>query len=163
MFSQICSVQHKKCLCDAFSNSSPWIVSYNAEDLQCRAEPQYRPPGRVSPSLDLQILYMELDWYVLQHGESCPYWGQDDESETLKREPVLSYGEKSKLSKTPLSQGWDTGWTRIYEENHSMWVSLCASPPPGFLSLHGFSRTCLLTFFLPLVCFLTALPVICPF
>lgn len=102
-----------------------------------------------------------IDWYVHQHGKLPvlrPRWWEWD----FKAESLFSViGEKSKLSKTPLSQGWDTGWTRIYEENHSMWVSLCASsswvplPSTFFSPAHAFSlfpTSCLFSHSLPGIC-----------
>lgn len=88
-----------------------------------------------------------IDRYVHQCGKLPvlrPIWWDWD----LKAESLFSVtGEKSKLFKTPPIQGWDTGWTRIHEENRSSRVSLCASsswlPLP---STFFFSHTCLLTF-----------------
>lgn len=120
--------------------------------MSCR---QYRPPWKSEPFSWPTDSVHGIDWYVHQHGKLPvlrPRWWEWD----FKAESLFSVtGEKSKLSKTPLSQGWDTGWTRIYEENHSMWVSLCASsswlPLPSTVFLPHMPSH----FFLPLVCFLT--------
>lgn len=106
------------------SNKLPWIVSYNAEDLQCRAGSA--DPWKKEPFSWPTDSVHGIDC-MCTNAESCPYWeAKMMRVRFLKREWLSVIGRNQNYRKHLwVRDGIQDGLG--YTRKPPAWVSLCAS------------------------------------